>query len=91
MHEQTCDVFDHAREKPKLRGSPIFRYKIVTVAPDYCRILREEECNFLCNLSREEFMELRTLMVDMVLATDMSSHFQQVKSMKNYVVNSESA
>ena len=55
------------------------------------RILREEECNFLCNLSRDEYTELRSLVVDMVLATDMSSHFQQIKCMKNYVVNSESA
>ncbi|XP_043244133.1 calcium/calmodulin-dependent 3',5'-cyclic nucleotide phosphodiesterase 1A-like isoform X3 [Amphibalanus amphitrite] len=55
------------------------------------RILREEECNFLCNLSREEYTELRSLVVDMVLATDMSSHFQQIKCMKNYVINSESA
>ena len=55
------------------------------------RILREEDCNFLCNLSREEYAELRSLVVDMVLATDMSSHFQQIKCMKNYVINSESA
>ncbi|KAJ8680495.1 hypothetical protein QAD02_016282 [Eretmocerus hayati] len=47
------------------------------------RILREDECNILQNLSREEYREFRTLVIDMVLATDMSFHFQQLKNMKN--------
>ncbi|XP_071878849.1 dual specificity calcium/calmodulin-dependent 3',5'-cyclic nucleotide phosphodiesterase 1A isoform X1 [Bombus fervidus] len=47
------------------------------------RILREDECNILQNLSREEFREFRSLVIDMVLATDMSFHFQQLKNMKN--------
>ncbi|CAG2066415.1 unnamed protein product, partial [Timema podura] len=45
--------------------------------------MREEECNILQNLSREEFREFRTLVIDMVLATDMSFHFQQLKNMRN--------
>jgi len=47
------------------------------------RILREDDCNILQNLSREEFREFRSLVIDMVLATDMSFHFQQLKNMKN--------
>ncbi|XP_032452834.1 calcium/calmodulin-dependent 3',5'-cyclic nucleotide phosphodiesterase 1 isoform X10 [Nasonia vitripennis] len=47
------------------------------------RILREDDCNILQNLSKEEFREFRTLVIDMVLATDMSFHFQQLKNMKN--------
>lgn len=47
------------------------------------RIMREDECNILQNLSREEFREFRSLVIDMVLATDMSFHFQQLKNMKN--------
>ncbi|KAL5006121.1 hypothetical protein ScPMuIL_017279 [Solemya velum] len=47
------------------------------------RMLKEDECNILSNLSREEFREFRTLVIDMVLATDMSYHFQQIKNMKN--------
>ncbi|XP_076748565.1 dual specificity calcium/calmodulin-dependent 3',5'-cyclic nucleotide phosphodiesterase 1 isoform X1 [Xylocopa sonorina] len=47
------------------------------------RILKEDECNILQNLSREEFREFRSLVIDMVLATDMSFHFQQLKNMKN--------
>ncbi|XP_066589707.1 dual specificity calcium/calmodulin-dependent 3',5'-cyclic nucleotide phosphodiesterase 1-like isoform X2 [Prorops nasuta] len=47
------------------------------------RILREDECNILQNLSREEYREFRSLVIDMVLATDMSFHFQQLKNMKN--------
>ncbi|CAG5126986.1 unnamed protein product, partial [Candidula unifasciata] len=46
------------------------------------RLVREEEHNILCNLSTEEYREFRTLVIDMVLATDMSFHFQQIKNMK---------
>lgn len=44
--------------------------------------MKEEENNILVNLSREEFREFRTLVIDMVLATDMSCHFQQIKAAK---------
>lgn len=47
------------------------------------RVLKEDDCNILQNLSREEYREMRTLIIDMVLATDMSFHFQQLKNMKN--------
>ncbi|XP_057379504.1 dual specificity calcium/calmodulin-dependent 3',5'-cyclic nucleotide phosphodiesterase 1-like [Daphnia carinata] len=46
------------------------------------RLMREEDCNILINLSREEFREFRSLVIDMVLATDMSCHFQQIKAAK---------
>ncbi|XP_047479864.1 LOW QUALITY PROTEIN: calcium/calmodulin-dependent 3',5'-cyclic nucleotide phosphodiesterase 1-like [Penaeus chinensis] len=46
------------------------------------RLLRGEDHNVLVNLSREEYREFRTLVIEMVLATDMSSHFQQIKAMK---------
>jgi len=51
--------------------------------------MREDECNILQNLSREEFREFRTLVIDMVLATDMSFHFQQLKNMKNLLTLAE--
>ncbi|XP_073986810.1 dual specificity calcium/calmodulin-dependent 3',5'-cyclic nucleotide phosphodiesterase 1A-like isoform X4 [Rhodnius prolixus] len=47
------------------------------------RLLKDDDCNILQNLSREEYREFRTLVIDMVLATDMSFHFQQLKNMKN--------
>ncbi|XP_076458789.1 putative 3',5'-cyclic phosphodiesterase pde-1 isoform X2 [Babylonia areolata] len=47
------------------------------------RMLREDENNIVNSLSKEEFREFRTLVIDMVLATDMSFHFQQIKNMKN--------
>lgn len=47
------------------------------------RVMKDDECNILQHLSREEFRELRTLMIEMVLATDMSFHFQQIKTMRN--------
>lgn len=45
--------------------------------------MREDECNILVNLSREEYREFRSLVIDMVLATDMSCHFQQIKAAKS--------
>lgn len=45
--------------------------------------MKDEECNILVNLSREEYREFRSLVIDMVLATDMSCHFQQIKAAKS--------
>ncbi|XP_069087130.1 dual specificity calcium/calmodulin-dependent 3',5'-cyclic nucleotide phosphodiesterase 1B isoform X1 [Pleurodeles waltl] len=46
------------------------------------RIMQDEELNIFVNLTKDEFTELRSLVIEMVLATDMSCHFQQVKSVK---------
>nr|XP_060619789.1 dual specificity calcium/calmodulin-dependent 3',5'-cyclic nucleotide phosphodiesterase 1B isoform X1 [Anolis sagrei ordinatus] len=46
------------------------------------RMMQDDEMNVLVNLNKDEFTELRSLVIEMVLATDMSCHFQQVKSMK---------
>ncbi|XP_054282216.1 dual specificity calcium/calmodulin-dependent 3',5'-cyclic nucleotide phosphodiesterase 1-like isoform X3 [Macrosteles quadrilineatus] len=47
------------------------------------RVLKEEDCNILSNMSREEYREFRSLVIETVLATDMSCHFHQLKNMKN--------
>ncbi|KAL4655716.1 calcium/calmodulin-dependent 3',5'-cyclic nucleotide phosphodiesterase 1B [Arapaima gigas] len=46
------------------------------------RLLQDDEMNIFINLTREEWMEIRALVIEMVLATDMSYHLQQVKTMK---------
>nr|XP_046228123.1 calcium/calmodulin-dependent 3',5'-cyclic nucleotide phosphodiesterase 1C-like [Scatophagus argus] len=54
------------------------------------RLLQDgEEMDILCNLSRDDWRELRTLVVEMVLATDMSCHFQQIKAMKSLLQQPE--
>ncbi|XP_063617376.1 dual specificity calcium/calmodulin-dependent 3',5'-cyclic nucleotide phosphodiesterase 1A isoform X1 [Cydia splendana] len=53
------------------------------------RLIKDEECNILQNLSRDEFREFRTLVIDMVLATDMSFHFQQLKNMRSLLTLAE--
>ncbi|GIY48096.1 hypothetical protein CDAR_483521 [Caerostris darwini] len=53
------------------------------------RLLRDDENSILSNLSKEEYREFRNLVVEMVLATDMSSHFQQIKTMKNLLCHSD--
>lgn len=55
----------------------------------FFRVMRDEECNILQNLSRDEFREFRTLVIDMVLATDMSFHFQQLKNMRSLLTLAE--
>uniref|UniRef100_A0A1I8G599 3',5'-cyclic-nucleotide phosphodiesterase n=1 Tax=Macrostomum lignano TaxID=282301 RepID=A0A1I8G599_9PLAT len=45
-------------------------------------LMREDDYNILTGLTVEEFKEFRALVIEMVLNTDMSLHFQQIKSMK---------
>ncbi|KAM4587719.1 dual specificity calcium/calmodulin-dependent 3',5'-cyclic nucleotide phosphodiesterase 1B-like [Odontesthes bonariensis] len=53
------------------------------------RLLQDDQVNIFINLTREEWMELRSLVIEMVLATDMSSHLLQVKAMKSCVQQQE--
>lgn len=49
------------------------------------RLLKEDDYNIFSNLSREEYKEIRNLVVDMVISTDMSFHNQQLKNMKSLI------
>lgn len=49
------------------------------------RMLKEDEYNIFSSLSREEYKEIRNLVVDMVISTDMSFHNQQLKNMKSLI------
>ncbi|KAJ6665184.1 hypothetical protein lerEdw1_004232 [Lerista edwardsae] len=53
------------------------------------RIMQEDEMNILVNLTKDEWRELRSLVIEMVLATDMSGHFQQIKSMRHTIQQTE--
>ncbi|KAF7645234.1 hypothetical protein LDENG_00207770, partial [Lucifuga dentata] len=54
------------------------------------RLLQDDgDMNILSNLSKDDWRELRTLVVEMVLATDMSCHFQQIKVMKSLLQQPE--
>ncbi|XP_063712465.1 dual specificity calcium/calmodulin-dependent 3',5'-cyclic nucleotide phosphodiesterase 1A-like isoform X4 [Symsagittifera roscoffensis] len=54
------------------------------------RVMKDfPESNILGNLSRDDFMEFRQLVVDMILATDMSFHFSQLKAMKTSISQPE--
>ncbi|XP_077078549.1 dual specificity calcium/calmodulin-dependent 3',5'-cyclic nucleotide phosphodiesterase 1C isoform X3 [Siphateles boraxobius] len=59
------------------------------VSAAYRLLQDDEEMNILYNLSKDDWRELRALVVEMVLATDMSCHFQQVKAMKNFLQQPE--
>nr|XP_057921217.1 dual specificity calcium/calmodulin-dependent 3',5'-cyclic nucleotide phosphodiesterase 1A isoform X2 [Doryrhamphus excisus] len=60
------------------------------VSAAYRLLQDDDEMNILYNLSKDDWRELRALVVEMVLATDMSCHFQQVKAMKNFLQQPES-
>ncbi|XP_017690531.1 calcium/calmodulin-dependent 3',5'-cyclic nucleotide phosphodiesterase 1A isoform X1 [Pipra filicauda] len=47
------------------------------------RLMQEEEMNILGNLNKDDWRELRSLVIEMVLSTDMSGHFQQIKTMRH--------
>ncbi|XP_049340802.1 dual specificity calcium/calmodulin-dependent 3',5'-cyclic nucleotide phosphodiesterase 1A isoform X2 [Astyanax mexicanus] len=47
------------------------------------RLMQEDEMNILVNLNKDDWRELRTLVIEMVMSTDMSCHFQQIKTMRN--------
>ena len=45
-------------------------------------ILLTEECNFLSRLSKDQFNEFRSVMIQLVLATDMKYHFEHTSKFK---------
>ncbi|XP_076027542.1 dual specificity calcium/calmodulin-dependent 3',5'-cyclic nucleotide phosphodiesterase 1A [Genypterus blacodes] len=53
------------------------------VSAAYRLLQGDGDMNILSNLSKDDWRELRALVVEMVLATDMSCHFQQIKAMKS--------
>ncbi|KAM6900115.1 dual specificity calcium/calmodulin-dependent 3',5'-cyclic nucleotide phosphodiesterase 1A [Xenentodon cancila] len=59
------------------------------ISATYRLLQNGNEMNIFCNLSKEDWRELRSLVVEMVLATDMSCHFQQIKAMKSLLLQLE--
>ena len=49
----------------------------------FFRTMIDNECNILQNLSKQEYKQFRSLMVELVLHTDMSLHFSQIKNLKH--------
>lgn len=49
----------------------------------YFRLLKEDDKSILANLKPEEFREFRSLVIEMVLFTDMSTHFAQIKHVRS--------
>ncbi|VDM96596.1 unnamed protein product [Thelazia callipaeda] len=47
------------------------------------RLLKDDDKNITKGLTKDEFRELRNMVIEIVLATDMSTHFLQIKTMKN--------
>ncbi|KAJ8010988.1 hypothetical protein DPEC_G00053540 [Dallia pectoralis] len=59
------------------------------VSAAYRLLQDDDEMNIFYNLSKDDWRELRALVVEVVLATDMSCHFQQVKHMKTFLQQPE--
>lgn len=47
---------------------------------------KQSECNLLCNATEEQFNTVRKLMIDAVLHTDMSNHFEMVDTARGMLV-----
>ncbi|XP_068428059.1 dual specificity calcium/calmodulin-dependent 3',5'-cyclic nucleotide phosphodiesterase 1A-like [Clinocottus analis] len=54
------------------------------------RLMAEEDMNILINLNKDDWRELRALVIEMVMSTDMSCHFQQIKTMRNTLTQTDS-
>uniref|UniRef100_A0A8P4K4H0 Phosphodiesterase n=1 Tax=Dicentrarchus labrax TaxID=13489 RepID=A0A8P4K4H0_DICLA len=54
------------------------------------RLMAEEDMNILVNLNKDDWRELRALVIEMVMSTDMSCHFQQIKTMRNALTQTHS-
>ncbi|KAM9827298.1 dual specificity calcium/calmodulin-dependent 3',5'-cyclic nucleotide phosphodiesterase 1A [Neosynchiropus ocellatus] len=59
------------------------------ISAAYRLMQSEGDHNIFANLPKDDWRELRTLVVEMVLATDMSCHFQQIKTMKGLLQQPE--
>ncbi|XP_077392695.1 dual specificity calcium/calmodulin-dependent 3',5'-cyclic nucleotide phosphodiesterase 1C [Festucalex cinctus] len=53
------------------------------------RLMADEDTNILVNLNKDDWRELRALVIEMVMSTDMSCHFQQIKTMRNVLAQSD--
>uniref|UniRef100_A0AAX7U8L4 Phosphodiesterase n=1 Tax=Astatotilapia calliptera TaxID=8154 RepID=A0AAX7U8L4_ASTCA len=54
------------------------------------RLMAEEDMNILVNLNKDDWRFLRSLVIEMVMSTDMSCHFQQIKTMRNALTQTHS-
>ncbi|XP_029386557.1 calcium/calmodulin-dependent 3',5'-cyclic nucleotide phosphodiesterase 1A [Echeneis naucrates] len=54
------------------------------------RLMAEDDMNILVNLNKDDWRELRSLVIEMVMSTDMSCHFQQIKTMRNALTQTHS-
>ena len=45
-------------------------------------MIQEHDCNIFSHMQKTEFREFRNLCIEMVLHTDMSQHFSQLKAMR---------
>ncbi|KAM6934595.1 dual specificity calcium/calmodulin-dependent 3',5'-cyclic nucleotide phosphodiesterase 1A [Xenentodon cancila] len=54
------------------------------------KLMAEEDMNILVNLNKDDWRELRSLVIEMVMSTDMSCHFQQIKTMRNALTQTHS-
>ena len=63
-------------------ASPSYSYDVTVI---WCHVLSCHSCVPLSLSCLRCFRDFRALVIDMVLATDMSFHFQQIKNMKNLI------
>uniref|UniRef100_A0A183AN01 PDEase domain-containing protein n=1 Tax=Echinostoma caproni TaxID=27848 RepID=A0A183AN01_9TREM len=52
-------------------------------------LIQDPEFDIFTGLDKDQYKEFRQLVIDMVLCTDMSLHFQQIKNMKSMIAMPE--
>lgn len=58
-------------------------------ASELFRLLSKPECQFMDQMSRQEYMHFRKRVVSMILATDMAHHNEKVSTMKQVLLHHE--
>ncbi len=54
------------------------------------RTVQLPDCDIFTNMAKSEFRQFRALCIEMVLHTDMSQHFSQLKAMKTMLQQNSS-
>ena len=53
-------------------------------------LLNESNCNILAAVTNDEqWFEFRSIVIEMVLATDMTFHYKHIAEMKEHIANPE--
>ena len=79
------NTFENCHVSSQIHFGPTKIWTKLHVYFSFFRVIKEHDCNIFSNMQKTDFRDFRNLIIDMVLHTDMSQHFSQLKAMKTAV------